>query len=109
MRIVLTGYTDVEPMLAAANTGLVYRFLLKPFDAVEIQGIVRDALHMKACATGLLEMVIALKRSSEVLEADTERLRQAQEQLLAEERLNTLGRPTTISRRAAPAFRCCSA
>jgi signal transduction histidine kinase len=92
LRIVLTAYSDVEPMLAAANHGLVYRFLLKPCDPIEFRGIVADALHVKARAMALLEMATALEVRRQTLEADTERLRLAQERLLAEERLSTLGR-----------------
>ncbi len=91
MRIVLTGYTDVEPMLAAANQGLVYRFLLKPFDPIEMQASVADALQVKSCAAALLELVTALDRRRHQLELNTIRLAEARQQLLAEERLNTLG------------------
>ncbi len=92
MRIVLTGYTDVEPMLAAANLGLVYRFLLKPFDPLEMRALVQDAMQVKACAAALLELVTALDRRRRRLEESTIRLAEAREQLLAEERLETLGK-----------------
>jgi signal transduction histidine kinase len=92
VRIVLTGYTDVEPMLAAANQGLVYRFLLKPFDPMEMQAVVADAMQIKATVTALLELVTTLDQRCHELEDGTVALREAREQLLAEERLNTLGR-----------------
>jgi signal transduction histidine kinase len=92
MRIVLTGYTDVEPMLAAAKQGLVYRFLLKPFDALEMTAVVADALAVKATTAALLGLVTELDRRRLELQEVTRQLVEARHQLLAEERLNTLGR-----------------
>jgi len=91
IRIVLTGFTDVEPMLAAANLGLVYRFLLKPFDTAEMRAIVADALRVKAWAATLLTLVTALDARRAELERAQRELMEAREQLLAEERLSTLG------------------
>ncbi len=95
MRIVLTGFTDVEPMLAAANLGLVYRFLLKPFDPVEMRAIVADALAVKSWAATLLGLVTALDARRVELEDAQRALCEVQEQLLAEERLSTLGQLVT--------------
>ena len=91
MRIVLTAYTDVEPMLAAANLGLVYRFLLKPYDSIEMTAIVEDALTVKSWAAALLALVTTLDARHQELAHRTEELRSARERLLAEERLTTLG------------------
>ena len=95
MRVVLTGYSDVEPMLAAANLGLVYRFLLKPFDPAEMHAIVADALRVKSWATALLSLVTALDARRVQLERAQRALGEAREQLLIEERLNTLGKLVT--------------
>mgnify|MGYP002640470385 CR=1 FL=1 len=92
MRIVLTGFSDVEPMLAAANLGLVYRFLLKPFDPAEMRVIVADALRVKSWAAALLSLVMALDGRRAQLEAAQLDLHEARGQLLAEERLATLGK-----------------
>ncbi len=91
VRIVLTAYTDVEPMMAAANLGLVYRFLLKPFDPVEMRAIVEDSMGLKGWAATLLSLVLALDARHKDLEHSTEALHEARERLLAEERLATLG------------------
>jgi signal transduction histidine kinase len=95
MRVVLTAYSDVEPMLAAANLGLVYRFLLKPYDSIEMVAIVEDALRVKSWTAALLALVTALDARHRELAQRTEELHAAREQLLAEERLTTLGRLVT--------------
>jgi two-component system sensor histidine kinase/response regulator len=91
IRIVLTGFTDVEPMLAAANLGLVYRFLFKPFDPMEMRAIVADAMRLKTYAVTLLTLVTTLAQRREELQKGQRELQQARENLLAEERLATLG------------------
>ncbi len=42
-RILLTGYTDLESIREAVNTGHIFRFLLKPWDDNELIACVEDA------------------------------------------------------------------
>lgn len=44
-RILLTGRADVHVAARALNEGAVNRFLLKPWDAYELKGIVELTLH----------------------------------------------------------------
>lgn len=95
VRIVLTGFSDVEPMLEAINRGAAYRFLMKPFDAIEVRAIVADSLQLKEAALLLSRTAEALReRRSQLGEALSE-LQARQHQLLAAERLTTLGRATS--------------
>ncbi|MES3022661.1 MAG: EAL domain-containing protein [Pseudomonadota bacterium] len=54
LRIVLSGYTDLESIMDAINCGAIYRFYTKPWDNNHLRGQVRDAfrhhrlLHDKA-------------------------------------------------------------
>jgi DNA-binding NtrC family response regulator len=43
IRILFTGYADVEAVIAAINQGRVFRFLKKPWQPEEIEGAVREA------------------------------------------------------------------
>lgn len=45
MRILVTGYADIETALEAINRGAVYRFLTKPWDVAELKGMVMDAIR----------------------------------------------------------------
>lgn len=45
MRIMLTGYTDVEDLVDAINEGKVYKYVTKPWNADELKGIVEQALE----------------------------------------------------------------
>lgn len=70
IRIVLTAYSNIEPILAAINEGLVARYLVKPWDRDEVAQVLRWAVE--AWAFG---------RESHAL----------QRRLLETERLATLG------------------
>ena len=43
VRILFTGYADVEAVIAAINQGRIFRFLSKPWQPEEIEGAVREA------------------------------------------------------------------
>ena len=36
MRILLTGYTDIDSVIAAINSGQVYRYINKPWDPIDL-------------------------------------------------------------------------
>ncbi|MEM8642771.1 MAG: response regulator [Cyanobacteria bacterium P01_G01_bin.54] len=44
IRILLTGYTDVDDLVEAINSGKVFKYVTKPWDATELMEIVRQAL-----------------------------------------------------------------
>jgi len=43
MRIILTGFTDVEDLVEAINSGQVYRYITKPWDPTELKAVVQRA------------------------------------------------------------------
>ena len=45
VRVVLTGYTDLETLVGAINGGQVYHFLSKPWEARELRQVVRRGLE----------------------------------------------------------------
>ena len=45
IRIVVTAYSDVDPILRAVNDGLVARYIVKPWDRKELDQILRWALE----------------------------------------------------------------
>jgi CheY-like chemotaxis protein len=61
MRIILTGFTDVEDLVEAINSGQVYKYITKPWDPNELKSVVRRAAE-----------------TYELLKQRTEELRQAQ-------------------------------
>jgi CheY-like chemotaxis protein len=45
MRIILTGFTDVEDLVDAINAGQVYRYITKPWDPDELREVVNRAVE----------------------------------------------------------------
>ncbi len=43
MRILLTGYSDLDASIASVNEGEVFRYLMKPWDAEEVKRVVAEA------------------------------------------------------------------
>lgn len=46
IRIVLSGYMDLESVTAAINQGQIYKFLTKPWDDKELREVVRNAVRL---------------------------------------------------------------
>ncbi|MDB9377263.1 response regulator, partial [Nodularia sphaerocarpa] len=44
IRIILTGYTDVEDLVEAINAGKVFKYVTKPWESEELKAVVRQAL-----------------------------------------------------------------
>ncbi len=95
VRILLTAYTDVDPILTAVNRGNVYRFLLKPWEPLTLRTAVQDGLALKARGQLLASAVTLLSARRAELEGTLSELERAQNQLIAAERLGTLGRITS--------------
>ncbi|MBF2066330.1 MAG: response regulator [Calothrix sp. C42_A2020_038] len=43
VRIILTGFTDIEDLVEAINAGQVYRYITKPWDPTELKAVVQRA------------------------------------------------------------------
>ncbi|NMF62376.1 two-component system response regulator [Brasilonema octagenarum UFV-E1] len=43
LRIILTGFTDVQDLVEAINTGQVYKFITKPWDPGQLKAVVQQA------------------------------------------------------------------
>lgn len=65
IRIVLTGYTDVEDLVDAINTGKVFKYITKPWMPDELKAVVSQAADTyKVVKTRTNELTRALRRES---------------------------------------------
>ncbi|MEM7770619.1 MAG: response regulator [Cyanobacteria bacterium P01_E01_bin.6] len=73
VRIILTGFTDVEDLVEAINSGQVYKYITKPWDPDELQSVVlhaadtyqslrgqRDDVHRAQVQTQLLSDILGI-------------------------------------------------
>jgi len=68
MRILLTGYTDIESVISAVNSGQIYRYITKPWDPVDLANTVDKAIER-------YELSAELKDKNKALEAALSELR----------------------------------
>jgi signal transduction histidine kinase len=92
VRMVVTAYTDLPPIVAAVNEGSVYRLFLKPWNPHEMRAAVEDAVWMYEAEGALKRLVNLLALRKRDLAATLENVRKSQMELLASERMSTLGR-----------------
>ncbi|MEB3355639.1 MAG: SpoIIE family protein phosphatase [Synechococcales bacterium] len=77
IRIVLTGYTDVEDLVDAINTGQVFKYITKPWRPIDLQVVVQQAVETyKAIKQRTNTLRRALRRES-TFNAITKALRES--------------------------------
>ena len=82
VRIILTGFTDVEDLVEAINSGQVYKYITKPWDPNELKAVVQRAaetyellkqrteeLHRAQAQTALLATIVQVAQESDSLES----------------------------------------
>ena len=74
IRMLFTGYADIQAVINAVNEGHIFRYILKPWDAVELEGIIRQAAEQ-------YELLAERKRLIAELQAANAQLTQANEEL----------------------------
>lgn len=85
VRIILTGFTDVEDLVEAINSGQVYKYITKPWDPNELKAVVQRAadtyeilkqrteeLHRSQAQTALLMTIVQVAQDAPKLEATLE-------------------------------------
>jgi signal transduction histidine kinase len=95
VRMVLTAYSDIGPIIGAVNEGRAYRFILKPWDADEMRAAVRDGVYLHEARLCVQHLVELQARRRDELSATLDKLRRSEQELLASERMSTLGRFTS--------------
>jgi two-component system sensor histidine kinase/response regulator len=63
LRVLLTGYTDVDTLVEAINAGHVYAYLAKPWEPGELRLVVRRGLEHFAAESERRRLVRELERS----------------------------------------------
>jgi response regulator RpfG family c-di-GMP phosphodiesterase len=69
IRIVLSGYTDLQFITDAINEGAIYKFLTKPWDDAQLREQIRDAFHNKAIADENRRLTQELREANVALQA----------------------------------------
>lgn len=64
-RILLTGFSDVDAIIDSINKGEIYKFILKPYEPIEMQTTVKRTLEVYGLETKNDRLIVELKDSLE--------------------------------------------
>jgi signal transduction histidine kinase len=82
IRMLFTGYADIQAVISAVNEGHIFRYILKPWDTAELEGIIRQAVEQ-------YELLAERKRLVTELQAANSELVRANEELARAGQLKT--------------------
>jgi len=68
IRIILTGFTDMESIIEAINTGKVYRYIKKPWDKDELKITIDNAVETVILRRSNKKLIYELQVNNEQLE-----------------------------------------
>ncbi|WP_146899946.1 adenylate/guanylate cyclase domain-containing protein [Adhaeribacter aerolatus] len=68
IRMILTGYSDMESIIEAINTGKVYRYIVKPWDKEELKITMDNAIEAFRLRRANKQLIQELKDANEDLE-----------------------------------------
>lgn len=68
MRILLTGYSDINAVIDAINKGQVYRYLSKPWQEDELRNTIESAFEVFYLRKENKELIKKLERANDQLE-----------------------------------------
>ncbi|TVP64458.1 MAG: response regulator [Nodularia sp. (in: Bacteria)] len=77
IRIILTGYTDVEDLVEAINAGKVFKYVTKPWESEELKAVVRQALDTHNVLKARTRELTRTLRQESLLNAVTNTIRRA--------------------------------
>ena len=71
IRMLFTGYADIQAVINAVNEGNIYRYILKPWDASELEGILRQAAEQYELLAERRRLIAELQlANSQLMEAN---------------------------------------
>jgi C4-dicarboxylate-specific signal transduction histidine kinase len=91
-RLVLTGYADKDSAIRAVNTAGVFQFIEKPWDNAQLLVTLGTAVDHVTLTRQLHRTIAELSQRNAELERALAELRDAQDRLIAAERLAAVGR-----------------
>jgi len=68
IRIILTGFTDMESIIEAINTGMIYRYIRKPWDKDELKITIDNAVETIMLRRNNKQLISELQANNEQLE-----------------------------------------
>jgi len=68
LKLLITGYSDIEAVIGAINEGQVFRYVTKPWNPIELESIVKEAFEKYELITNNRKLMLSLQDSNLRLE-----------------------------------------
>ena len=68
IRLLLTGYTDIEAVIDAINHGSIYRYIQKPWNSIELEAILNEAFEKYDLIHTNRNLMLKLKQHNKELD-----------------------------------------
>lgn len=68
LKLILTGYSDIEAVIGAINEGQVFRYVKKPWNPHELESIIREAFEKYELITNNRKLMTSLQEANQNLE-----------------------------------------
>lgn len=68
LKLILTGYSDIEAVIGAINEGQIFRYVNKPWNPHELDSIIREAFEKHELITNNRKLMESLKEANLTLE-----------------------------------------
>ncbi len=79
IRMLFTGYADIQAVINAVNEGHIFRYILKPWDTAELEGIIRQGVEQYDLLTERRRLIGELQAANaQLVEANNELARAGQ-------------------------------
>lgn len=89
LKLILTGYSDIEAVIGAINEGQVFRYVTKPWNPEELNIIIKEAFEKHELITNNRKLMQQLQDANETLEQKvTERTKELEKANLKLQELN---------------------
>ena len=67
VRMLFTGYADIQAVINAVNEGRIFRYILKPWEPLELEALVRQAVEQYELVAERNRLVVQLQEANERL------------------------------------------
>ena len=79
IRMLFTGYADIQAVISAVNEGHIFRYILKPWDTAELEGIIRQGVEQYDLLAERRRLIAELQAANgQLVEANSELARAGQ-------------------------------
>ncbi len=69
LKLIITGYSDIEAVIGAINEGQIFRYITKPWNPIELESILTEAFHKYELITRNKKLSQSLEQTNIELEA----------------------------------------